>query len=153
MQLIRNYWLSYFKVTLWEFELISNYHIKLLLQTEPLKQLALTPLLTTVYLIHLPNPTPSLHLSSNIFAKMCKKWGMFHSFYKRLEKNNKKHLHSVKTGNDILIYINIKQVFFDSLIKSAVYVLIFCQNSMIFEGTPNSLTMFCFIGELRLDES
>ena len=26
LQLSRSYWLSYFKVTLWEFELISNYH-------------------------------------------------------------------------------------------------------------------------------
>ena len=37
------------------------------------------------------------------------------------EKNNEKHFHSVEIGNDILIYINIKRVFFDSLIKSTVF--------------------------------
>ena len=31
------------------------------------------------------------------------------------------HFHSVEMRNEILIYINIKRVFFDSLIKSAVY--------------------------------
>ena len=54
------------------------------------------------------------------------------------EKNKKKHFHSVEIGNYILIYINIKIVFFDSLIKSAVYLLVFRQNSTIFEGSPNS---------------
>ena len=53
-------------------------------------------------------------------------------FTKYWEKNNKKHFHSVEIGNDILIYINKKQVFFDSLVKSTVYLLIFHQNSMIF---------------------
>ena len=48
MQLSRSYGLSYFKVTLWEFELISNYY--LLLPSEQLSQLTLTQLVTTVYL-------------------------------------------------------------------------------------------------------
>ena len=34
----------------------------------------------------------------------------------------------VEIGNDIALYINIKQVFFDSLIKSTVYLLTFRQN-------------------------
>ena len=41
-------------------------------------------------------------------------------------------------------------MFFDFLIKSAVYLLIFRQNSMIFEGSLNSLTESYFTGELRL---
>ena len=48
-----------------------------------------------------------------------------------------KIIFSVEIGIDILIYISIKRVFFDSLIKSALYLLILCQNSMIFEGSPN----------------
>ena len=38
---------------------------------------------------------------------MFKKWGMIQDW----EKKNKKHFHSVKIGNDILIYINIILVF------------------------------------------
>ena len=53
-------------------------------------------------------------------------------FTKYWEKNNKKHFYSVEIGNDILIYISKKHVFFDSLVKFAVYLLIFCKNSMIF---------------------
>ena len=64
--------------------------------------------------------------------------------------NIKKYLHSFEIGNDILIYINVKQVFFDSLIKSAMYLLIFFQNLMIFERNPNSLMESYFTGELRL---
>ena len=79
---------------------------------------------------------------------------MFDFFFTRdLGKNNKKHFHSVEIGNDILICSNIKQVFFDSSIKSTVYLLIFCQNSMTFEGSPNSLTKSYFTVELRLGES
>ena len=76
---------------------------------------------------------------------------MFHFSTREWENNNKKHFHSVQIGNFILIYIKIKRVFFNSLIKSAVYLLIFRQNSMIFEGSPNSLTESYFIGELRLE--
>ena len=64
--------------------------------------------------------------------------------------NIKKYLHSFEIGNDILIYINVKQVFFDSLIKSAMYLLIFFQNLMIFERSPNSLMESYFTGELNL---
>ena len=64
--------------------------------------------------------------------------------------NIKKYLHSFEIGKDILIYINVKQVFFDSLIKSAMYLLIFCQNLMIFERSSNSLMESYFTGELRL---
>ena len=35
------------------------------------------------------------------------------------------HFHSGQIGNDILVFINIEQVFFDSLTKSTVYLLIF----------------------------
>ena len=59
----------------------------------------------------------------------------------------------VEIGNHIFICINIKRVFFDSLIKSTVYLLIFHQNSMIFEGGPNSLTESYFTGEYGLVES
>ena len=78
---------------------------------------------------------------------------MFYFFTRGCEKNNKKHFYSVEIGNDIHIYINIKGVFFDSLIKSTLYLLIFCQNSMSFEGSPNSQTESYFTGELRLRES
>ena len=64
-----------------------------------------------------------------------------HFFARDWEKNKKKHFHSVEIGNDIFVFINIKRVFFDSLNKS---------NSMIFEGSPNSLTKSYFTGELRL---
>ena len=84
---------------------------------------------------------------------MYKKWRIFLFFTRDWEKNNKNHFHSVEIGNDVVIYINIKQVFFDSLIKSTMYLLIFRQNSMIFEGIPNSLTKSCFTGELKLGES
>ena len=47
---------------------------------------------------------------------------MFHFFTRDWGKNSKKYLHSVEIGNDILIYIKIKRVFFDSLIKSSVYL-------------------------------
>ena len=38
------------------------------------------------------------------------------------------------------------------LIKSTLYLLIFLQNLMIFEGSPNSLTASYFTVELRLGE-
>ena len=40
--------------------------------------------------------------------------------------------------------------FFD---KSTVYLLIFRQNSLIFEGSPNSLTESYFPGKLKLGKS
>ena len=43
---------------------------------------------------------------------------MFHFFTRNWGKNNKKNFQCVEMGNDILIYINIKEVFFGSLIKS-----------------------------------
>ena len=44
---------------------------------------------------------------------MHKKWRMFQFFFftRDWEKSNKKCVHSVEIGNDILIYINIKRVF------------------------------------------
>ena len=78
---------------------------------------------------------------------------MFNLFYKRLGEDNKKNFHSVEIRNFILIYTNIKKVFFDFLIKSFVYLLIFRQNSMIFEGSLNSLTESYFTEELRQGES
>ena len=41
----------------------------------------------------------------------------------------------------------------NSLIKSAVYLLMFSQDSMIFEGNPNLLSESYFTRELRLGES
>ena len=46
-----------------------------------------------------------------------------------------------------------KRVLFDSLIKSTVYLLLFRQNLMTFEGIPNSMMEFYFTGELGLGES
>ena len=43
--------------------------ITLLLQSERLKKLRFTPLLTTIYLSYLPSPTSSHNLSSNRFPK------------------------------------------------------------------------------------
>ena len=127
--------------------------ITFLLPSEQLTQLTLTQLVTTVYMSHLPNPTPSHRLSSIRLRKCIKNERCFISFTREWEKNNKKHFHSVQLGNYILIYINIKRVLFDSLIKSAAYLLIFCQNSMIFEGSPNSLTESYFTGKLKFEES
>ena len=126
-------------------------HIKLspfYYKANGLNQLALTLPVTTVYLLHLPNPTTSHRVSSVRLPKCITTERCFIFFTRDWGKNNKKHFHSVEIGNDILIYIKIKQVFFDSLIKSTVYLLIFCQNSMIFEGSPNSLTKSYFTGEL-----
>ena len=78
---------------------------------------------------------------------------MFHFFKRDWEKKNKKHFHSVEIQNDIFNYINIKRVFFDSLIESTVYLLILRQNLMIFEESPNSLTESYFTGALKLWES
>ena len=68
-------------------------------------------------------------------------------------KNNKKYFYSVEIGNYILVFINIKQVSFDSLTKSTECLLIFHQNKIIFEGSFNSLTESYFTRELRLGES
>ena len=78
---------------------------------------------------------------------------MFHFFKRDWEKKNKKHFHSVEIQNDIFNYINIKRVFFDSLIESTVYLLILRQNLMIFEESSNSLTESYFTGTLKLWES
>ena len=78
MQISRSSWLSYIKVTLGEFELISNYHVSTtLLQSKQLNQLALTQLVTTVYLSHLPIPTPTHHLSSSRLLKCIINEGCF----------------------------------------------------------------------------
>ena len=114
MQLSRSYWLWQFKVTLWGFEFISNYHLSI--TKEGLNQMRLAPLTTTAYLLHLLNPTPSHHLSSILnpllVCQNVRRDASFFSFFTRdWEKNNKKHFHSVEIGNDILIFINIKRVF------------------------------------------
>ena len=50
------------------------------------------------------------------------------SFFTRdWEKKNKNYFHSVEIGNDIRISVKIKKVFFGSLIKATVYLLIFRQ--------------------------
>ena len=66
---------------------------------------------------------------------------MFHFFLQENGRRRTKSIFSVEIGNYILIYVNIKRVFYDSLIKSTVYLLLFRQDSMIFEGSPNSLTV------------
>ena len=60
MQLSRSYRLWHFKVTLWEFEFISNCHPSITKRT-PYQRL--TPLPVTVYLSQLPSST------SNLFPK------------------------------------------------------------------------------------
>ena len=59
-------------------------------------------------LSYLPNPTPSHHLSSISLPKCIRNEGCFIFCTRDWEKNNKKHFHNVEIGNDILIYINIK---------------------------------------------
>ena len=129
---------------------LSSYQaITLLLESERLYKLRLKLLATIVYLPHLPNTTTSDRLSFARLPKCIRNEGCFIYFTRDWGKNNKEHFHSVEIGNDIFIYINVKQVFFDSLIKSTVYLLIFRQNSMIFEESPNSLTKPYFTGKLR----
>ena len=94
----------------------SHQTITILLQSKRLNQLTLTPLVITVYLSNLSNPTPS------------------HTY-------------------PLSVCQNVWRVFFDSLIKSTRYLLIFRQNSTIFEGSPNSLTESYFTEVLRLGES
>ena len=67
-------------------------HIKLslsLLQSKRLNKLRFTPLSTTVYLSHLPSPTPSHNLSSGHFPKCIRNKGCFISFTRDCKKNNK----------------------------------------------------------------
>ena len=56
---------------------IVRIQARIKLQNERLNELRFTPLATTVYLSHLPNPTPSHHLS-------CMRLPTCHFFYKRL---------------------------------------------------------------------
>ena len=69
---------------------------------------------------------------------MYEEWGMLHFFLQEIRKRITKSIFSVEIGKYILIYIKITRVSFDSLIKSTMYLLIFRQNLMIFEGSPNS---------------
>ena len=89
-------------------------HIKLslsLLQSKRLNKLRFTPLSTTVYLSHLPSPTPSHNLSSGHFPKCIRNKDV--SFFLReiVRRITKKQFPSVEIGNDILVYTNIKRVF------------------------------------------
>ena len=69
---------------LWHCQDWSSYQsITLLLQSECLNQLRLTPLVITVYLSHLLNPIPSHHLSSVCLPKCIRNEKCF-IFYKRL---------------------------------------------------------------------
>ena len=94
MQLSRSYyWLWHSN---WHCEDLSSYQTTtFLLHSERLNQLRLIPLATTVYLSHLPNLFSSHHLSSIRFI----------FFTRDLAQNSKKHFHSIKIGNDILISI------------------------------------------------
>ena len=109
MQLSRSFWLWHFKVTLWGFEFIST--INFLLQNQGLNKLRFTPLATTVYLSHLPNPTPSHNLSSNCFPKCTRNKGWEKRLQEIWKKDNKKQFPSAEIGNNTLIYISIKRVF------------------------------------------
>ena len=69
----------------------AQYHtITLILQSERLKQLTLILLITTVYLSHLPNPTPGYYLFC-VHSPKCKEMRDVSFFYRDWEKNNNKH--------------------------------------------------------------
>ena len=68
------------------------------LQNERLNELRFTPLATTVYLSHLPNPTPSHHLSCMRLAKCVRNEGCFIFLQEIGRRNNKKHFKSVEIG-------------------------------------------------------
>ena len=73
-------------ISKWHCEDLSSYQTTtLLLTSKCLIQLRLTPLATTVYLSHLPNPSPSHHLSSIRLPKCIRNEGCF-IFYKRLRE-------------------------------------------------------------------
>ena len=56
--------------------------------------------------------SPIFSLILYLFAKMNKKWEIFFIFFTRYwERNNQNHFHNVEIGNDVLIYINKKQMF------------------------------------------
>ena len=71
----------------------------------------------SVYLSHLPSPTPSRNLSSNRFPKCIRNKGYFI------------FLQEIEIGNDILIYINIKWVFQIILITHAASEILKCLNT------------------------
>ena len=62
-------------MTLWGFELISNYTLPS--QSEGLNKLRFTPLATTVHLLHPPGTTLNRNLSSNRFPKCGRNKGCF----------------------------------------------------------------------------
>ena len=75
---------SHFKVTLWGFDLISNYHPSITKRTADIN----TPSHHCLS-IHLPNPTPSHCLSSIRLSKCMRNEGCS-IFYKSLEKEQQK---------------------------------------------------------------
>ena len=100
MQLNESYWL--FGISNLHCEDLSSYQtITHQLQNEHLNQLRLTPLDTTVYLSQLPNPTPSLHLSSIRLPKCITNKGL--SFFTRDSENIRKHSQSDEIRKYILI--------------------------------------------------
>ena len=149
-QLSRSYKVLHFKVILCGFELTSNYHPSITKRTAWPTD-SDTPSHHCLSIIP-TNPRPRHCLSSIRLLKCIRNDVCFIFFARDWEKNKKKHFHSVEIGNDILVFINIKREFLDSLIKSTVFILIFCQNSMAFEGSPNSLAEAYFTGQLRLGE-
>ena len=70
----------------------------------------------------------------------------FTNFPFKIKSNN---IYSVNSNYVFLRYKKKKR----NLIKSTNYLLIFCQNSMIFEGRSNSLKESYFTRELRLGDS
>ena len=89
---------------------LSSYEtITILLQNERHNQLRLKLLSTTVY--HTYTTLPLATIFSMCLPKCIRNKGCFIFFTRDREKNNKKHFLSVEIGNEILMYINIKQVF------------------------------------------
>ena len=76
--------------------------------------MTLTPLATTVYLSHHPTLPLAAAYPLSVCQNVLRNKGYISFFFPRgSEKKIKKHFHSFEIGNDILIYVNIKQVFFD----------------------------------------
>ena len=92
---------------------MSSYQtITLLLQSERLNQLTLTLLVTTIYHTYIIVPLVT-DCPLSVCQKIIKNEGCFIFFTRDWEKKNKKHFQSVAIENDILVFINIKRVFFD----------------------------------------
>ena len=96
-----------FEFSKWHCEdLTSYFELIILLQSKHLNQLRLTPLGTIFYLSELPNPSPSHYASS--FAKMYKKWGLFH-FLQEIRRRITKSIFTV-LNHSYLYQYTVKRV-------------------------------------------